>query len=165
MSEYIEFFLRVLGGLFVLFLLSLVYRAWLVRKFSKLPAPEDVAAPPEDALEHEQGLRSKVLLPSLREPAEESPSVHDTVTVHYSGWTTDGKMFDSSIVRNKPATFPLKNVIKGWQLGIPLMAPGEKRRFWIPAELAYGERPRGGAPAGMLVFDVQLLGVVGRASS
>lgn len=159
MAEYIDLFLRILGGLLVLFLASLVYRAWILRKFSKLPPPEDVSAPPEDALTHAGDLRSKILLPSLRDPPEASPTLEDTVTVHYTGWTTDGQMFDSSIVRNSPATFALSQVIEGWQLGIPLMRPGEKRRFWIPATLAYGDSPRSGSPAGMLVFDVQLLSV------
>ncbi len=152
-----ELYIRILAGLFLVFLASLVYRAWIVRKFSRLPAPEDVAEPPEDALDHGNGLRSKVLLPSLRDPPEPSPGPHDTVTVHYTGWTTDGEMFDSSVIRQKPATFPLGQVIQGWQQGIPLMQPGEKRRFWIPAHLAYGDHPRRGMPAGMLVFDVQLL--------
>ena len=74
--------------------------------------------------------------------------------MHYTGWTTDGKMFDSSVTRGEPATFPLGNVIKGWTEGLQLMATGEKTRFWIPQELAYkGES----APYGMLVFDVELL--------
>lgn len=157
-----ELYIRVLVGLAAIFLASLVYRAWIVNKFSKLPAPDDVAEPPDDALEHDEGLRSKVLLPSQRDPPEPPPLVEDTVTVHYTGWTTDGKMFDSSLMRNKAVSFPLGNVIKGWQHGIVLMQPGEKRRFWIPAHLAYGERPARGMPAGMLVFDVQLLDVARR---
>ncbi|KYF70535.1 hypothetical protein BE15_15520 [Sorangium cellulosum] len=67
-------------------------------------------------------------------------------------------MFDSSIVRDEPATFPVGGVIKGWTEGVQLMVKGEKARFWIPADLAYGEKPaRPGAPAGMLVFDIELL--------
>jgi peptidylprolyl isomerase len=83
------------------------------------------------------------------------PSATSTVTVHYSGWTTDGKMFDSSIVRGTPATFGLNQVIPGWTEGLQLMVVGEKRRIWIPEELAYQGRP--GRPQGMLVFDVELL--------
>ena len=79
------------------------------------------------------------------------------VEVHYSGWTTDGKMFDSSVVRGSTAKFPLNRVIKGWTEGVQLMVKGEKRRFWIPGKLAYGDTPkRPGAPAGTLVFDVEL---------
>ena len=67
-------------------------------------------------------------------------------------------MFDSSVVRGQPATFPLNRVIKGWTEGVQLMVEGEKTRFWIPAELAYGTNPR--APSGMLVFDVELLKIL-----
>jgi peptidylprolyl isomerase len=80
------------------------------------------------------------------------------VRVHYSGWTTDGKMFDSSVLRGQAATFPLNRVIPGWTEGLQLMAEGEKTRFWIPVELAYKNQP--GRPAGMLVFDVELLQVM-----
>ena len=117
-------------------------------------APPDVAAPPSDAVTTDSGLASKVL-------AEGTGTVHpdawDTVTVHYTGWTTDGTMFDSSITRGQPATFPLNRVIPGWTEGVQLMVVGEKRRFWIPEKLAYAGRP--GAPQGMLVFDVELLGI------
>jgi peptidylprolyl isomerase len=85
------------------------------------------------------------------------PTATDRVKVHYSGWTTDGKMFDSSVTRGEPITFGLNGVIKGWTEGVQLMVEGEKTRFWIPANLAYGDNPRPGAPAGMLVFDIELL--------
>jgi FKBP-type peptidyl-prolyl cis-trans isomerase len=77
------------------------------------------------------------------------------VTVHYTGWTTDGQMFDSSIVRGEPASFRLDEVIAGWTEGVQMMVEGETRRLWIPEPLAYGGRP--GAPQGMLVFDVELI--------
>jgi len=77
--------------------------------------------------------------------------------VHYTGWTTGGKMFDSSVVRGAPTSFPLNRVIKGWTEGVQLMVVGEKRRFWIPADLAYGNNPSPGYPSGMLVFDIELL--------
>ena len=70
----------------------------------------------------------------------ESPAAADTVTVHYSGWTTDGNLFDSSVERGEPTSFPLNRVIKGWTEG-SVYGSGEKRRFWIPADLAYGENP------------------------
>jgi peptidylprolyl isomerase len=83
------------------------------------------------------------------------PGSADMVTVHYTGWTIDGKMFDSSS-GGAPATFPLDRVIAGWTEGVQLMVEGEKTRFWIPEKLAYrGERP----PYGMLVFDVELLAI------
>ena len=76
------------------------------------------------------------------------------VTVHYTGWTTDGKMFDSSIPRGQPATFAVNGVIAGWSEGVQLMVEGEKMRFWIPENLAYKGQS---APYGMLVFDVELI--------
>ena len=121
---------------------------------AELPAPPDVAAPPADAEKTKSGLASKVLSPGTgTEHAEEQ----DAVTVNYTGWTTDGKMFDSSVTRGQPATFPLRNVIPGWTEGMQLMVKGEKRRFWIPEELAY--KGKQGAPQGMLVFDVELLDI------
>ena len=80
--------------------------------------------------------------------------------MHYSGWTTDGKLFDSSVVRGESIVFPLNQVIAGWTEGVQLMVVGEKRRLWIPAKLAYGETPPAGAPAGTLVFDVELIDIV-----
>jgi FKBP-type peptidyl-prolyl cis-trans isomerase len=118
-------------------------------------APEDVAAPPAGAEKTASGLASRVLQAGQ---GADKPAAHDKVTVHYSGWTADGKMFDSSVGRGQPATFPLNRVIPGWTEGLQLMVEGEKRRFWIPAELAYGETPaRPGAPSGQLTFDVELL--------
>jgi len=116
------------------------------------PVPKDVAAAPADAKKTESGLAYKVLKEGT---GKEHPTATSTVTVDYSGWTTDGKMFDSSIPRGEPATFPLNRVIPGWTEGVQLMTRGEKVRFWIPEDLAYGGRA--GAPAGMLVFDVELI--------
>jgi peptidylprolyl isomerase len=119
-----------------------------------IPAPPDVAAPPADATKTASGLASKVLTPGT---GKDHPGAEDTVKVNYTGWTTDGKMFDSSVLRGQPASFPLSGVIKGWTEGVQLMVVGEKRRFWIPKELAYNDKP--GRPAGMLVFDIELLDV------
>jgi peptidylprolyl isomerase len=117
-----------------------------------IPAPPDVAAAPADAQKTKSGLASKVLQPGT---GKEKPRSFDKVTVHYTGWTTNGEMFDSSVKRNAPSTFPLDKVIPGWTEGVALMTVGEKRRLWIPEALAYQGRP--GAPAGMLVFDVELI--------
>ena len=120
-------------------------------------APEDVAAPPASATKTTSGLAYRVLTPGT---GSTHPAATDHVTVHYSGWTTDGKMFDSSVARGEPTSFPLNGVIAGWTEGVQLMVVGEKTRFWIPAALAYGETPRRpGAPAGMLVFDIELISV------
>jgi peptidylprolyl isomerase len=117
-----------------------------------IPAPPDVAAPPADAQKRPSGLASKVLTPGK---GTRHPRPNSRVTVHYTGWTTDGEMFDSSVSRGAPITFALDGVIAGWTEGVQMMVEGEKRRFWIPEALAYEGQP--GGPAGMLVFDVELI--------
>ena len=119
-----------------------------------ISAPADVAKPPADAQKTPSGLASKVITPGK---GKQHPTAESTVTVHYTGWTTDGKMFDSSVQNGSPASFPLNRVIKGWTEGVQLMVVGEKRRFWIPGALAYDNSTRPDAPRGMLVFDVELL--------
>jgi FKBP-type peptidyl-prolyl cis-trans isomerase len=114
--------------------------------------PPDVAAAPSDAKKTASGLAYKVLTEGS---GKDKPKETSTVSVHYAGWTTDGKMFDSSITRGRPSTFPLNRVIAGWTEGVQLMAVGDKWRFWIPEELAYKGKP--GRPQGMLVFDIELL--------
>ena len=120
----------------------------------QIPAPPDVAAPNAKAQKTPSGLASMVLKPGT---GKTHPTATSEVTVHYTGWTTDGKMFDSSRIDGMPVSFPLNGVIKGWTEGVQLMVTGETRRFWIPQDLAYGGRP--GRPAGMLVFDVELLSI------
>jgi FKBP-type peptidyl-prolyl cis-trans isomerase len=117
-----------------------------------LPAPSDVAAPPADAAKTPSGLASKMIQAGR---GARHPRPNSRVTVHYTGWTTDGKMFESSVSRGQPATFELDGVIRGWTEGVQMMVEGEKRRFWIPENLAYRGAP--GSPAGMLVFDVELI--------
>ena len=114
-------------------------------------APADVKTPPPDAKRTVSGLSYKVLEPGT---GTRHPGTFDEVTVNYTGWTTDGKRFDSSLIRGQPATFPLDRVIPGWTEGMQLMVEGEKARFWIPENLAYQGRK---APYGMLVFDVDLI--------
>jgi FKBP-type peptidyl-prolyl cis-trans isomerase len=86
------------------------------------------------------------------------PKATDRVTVHYTGTLIDGKKFDSSVDRGQPATFPLSGVIKGWTEGLQLMPTGSKFKFFIPPDLAYGQRaPSTIGPDQVLVFDVELL--------
>jgi peptidylprolyl isomerase len=115
-------------------------------------APPEVAAAPADAMRTSTGLAYKVLRAGT---GVRNPAAWNRVTVHYTGWTTDGKMFDSSVSRGKPATLSLGEVIPGWTEGMQLMVEGERTRFWIPQELAY--KGEAGSPRGMLVFDVDLI--------
>ena len=135
--------------------LCMEIEVFAVKSMPKPPeVPSDVAAPPADAEKTASGLASKVI---TKGTGSTKPKATDTVEVHYSGWTLDGKMFDSSVVRGETTSFPLNGVIKGWTEGLQLMVEGEKRRFWIPADLAYGENPGGDRPGGMLCFDVELV--------
>ena len=116
-----------------------------------IPAPPDVGAPPADAVRTPTGLVSKVLSPGT---GTRHPRPNSQVVVHYTGWTTDGKMFDSSVTKGQPASFSLDGVIAGWTEGVQMMVVGEKRRFWIPAKLAYEGKD---GPQGKLVFDIELI--------
>lgn len=120
------------------------------------PAPPDVKAPPADAQKLSSGLAWKVLTPGQ---GTARPGPTSTVMVRYSGWTPDGKLFDSSLAES--ITFPLNRVIPGWTQGLQLMRVGEKSRFWIPGALAY-DKVQGppGAPKGMLVFEIELLSIM-----
>ncbi|HND09564.1 MAG TPA: FKBP-type peptidyl-prolyl cis-trans isomerase [Pseudomonadota bacterium] len=125
-----------------------------------LPAPPDVKAPPADGEKSKTGLVSKLL---AKGTGSDHPTAGCEVKVRYSGWMTDGKLFDTSEKKGAGfvAQFPIDLLIKGWQEGLKLMVVGEKRRMWIPAELAYGDTPRRpGGPHGMLVFDVELVDIV-----
>lgn len=93
-----------------------------------------------------------------------SPTATDMVTVHYTGRLLDGTVFDSSVERGEPATFPLQAVIRGWTEGLQLMKTGGTTVFYIPSNLAYGEMGRPGSPIGPnsdLIFEVQLISVGG----
>jgi peptidylprolyl isomerase len=143
---------RFLSALAVVTAFGLSATAQQKPAFTPIPAPDNVAKPPADAAKSASGLASLVL---QKGTGTDRPKANDIVTVHYTGWTTDGKMFDSSFARNAPSSFPVDKVIKGWSEGVQLMVVGEKRRLWIPQELAYNGTP--GRPAGMLVFDIELL--------
>jgi peptidylprolyl isomerase len=121
--------------------------------------PPDLNAPPPNARKTSSGIIYKVLRPGT---GKVHPGQHSVVEVHYSGWTLDGKMFDSSVLRGETASFPLNGVIRGWTEGVQLMVEGEKTRFWIPAKLAYGDNPSAGTPSGTLVFDIELVAIKSR---
>jgi FKBP-type peptidyl-prolyl cis-trans isomerase len=122
-----------------------------------IETPRDVAAPPKNATTIASGLAYVTL---TKGDGKQHPHPTDRVRVHYSGWTTDGKLFDSSVARGEPTEFRLNGVIRGWTQGVQLMVVGDKTRFWIPGELAYGNVSRPGLPSGMLVFDIELLEIL-----
>ncbi|MBQ3717677.1 MAG: FKBP-type peptidyl-prolyl cis-trans isomerase [Paludibacteraceae bacterium] len=103
------------------------------------------------------GLQYEILEPSLGQ----KPKATDTVRVHYEGTLIDGTVFDSSYRRGESITFPLNGVIKGWTEGLQLMSIGSKYKFFIPYQLAYGERGAGQSipPYAALIFTVELLGI------
>lgn len=124
------------------------------RRPDEIPAPPDVSAPPADAQRTSSGLATKVLSPGT---GTAHPGLHDGVTVSYTGWRAeDGRMFDASARHGGPASFTVDGVIAGWTEALQLMTVGERRRLWIPANLAYEGRP---GPQGMLVFDVELVAI------
>lgn len=113
----------------------------------------------EGVKELESGIQYEVL--QSGEEGAASPTLEDTVVAHYHGTLIDGTVFDSSVERGEPASFPLGRVIEGWQKALVEMKVGDKWRIVIPPELAYGERGAGGdiGPNETLIFDVELLDV------
>ena len=103
----------------------------------------------------ESGLQYQI----LNEGKGDKPSLTSTVTTHYHGTTIDGNVFDSSVQRGTPASFPVNGVIAGWTEALQLMAVGSKWRLFVPSNLAYGERGAGPkiGPHATLIFDVELL--------
>jgi FKBP-type peptidyl-prolyl cis-trans isomerase FklB len=99
----------------------------------------------------------------LAEGSGDSPKETDQVTVHYHGTLIDGTVFDSSVERGQPATFPVNGVIPGWVEALQLMKPGAKYKLFIPSNLAYGERGAGGSigPNATLIFEVELISIGG----
>jgi FKBP-type peptidyl-prolyl cis-trans isomerase FklB len=121
----------------------------------------------EDFLEANKTKAGVVVLSSglqyevITEGSGAKPLASNKVTCHYHGMLIDGTVFDSSVRRGQPATFPLSAVIKGWTEGLQLMPAGSKWRFFIPPHLGYGERGAGGqiGPNSTLIFEVELLGI------
>ena len=97
----------------------------------------------------------------LKQGAGKKPSATDTVTVHYEGTLINGTVFDSSVKRGQPLSFPLNRVIKGWTEGVQLMQEGGKIELYIPPDLGYGERGAGPVigPNELLIFTIELLSV------
>ena len=127
----------------------------LLRFIDKPQTPADVSAPPANAIRTDTGLAYTVLQPGS---GTRRPRANDTVKVLYAGWTADGAIFDSAYSHGQPGTFRLDDKMPlGWNEALRMMVVGEKRRIWIPEELAYaGAEDR---PEGMLIFDVELLAI------
>jgi FKBP-type peptidyl-prolyl cis-trans isomerase FklB len=109
-----------------------------------------------EIVELESGLQYEVLV----DAKGNKPTATNTVTCHYHGTLIDGKVFDSSVKRGQPASFPLNRVISGWTEALQLMSVGSKWRLYLPPHLAYGEQQTGPliAPNSTLIFEVELLG-------
>ncbi|MEM6930569.1 MAG: FKBP-type peptidyl-prolyl cis-trans isomerase, partial [Myxococcota bacterium] len=131
----------------------------LVEVTQPIDPPADVGAPPADARKTDSGLAYKVL---AKGDGKATPTDDQQVEVHYTGWTIDGLMFDSSIQRGKPTTLGVKQVIAGWTEALQMMVVGDKWRVWIPEDLAY--KGRDGSPKGMLVFDIEMIAIKDRAA-
>ena len=97
----------------------------------------------------------------IKEGTGAQPTATDEVTVHYTGKLLDGTVFDSSVNRGEPATFPLNRVIPGWTEGVQLMKEGAKYEFYIPSDLAYGPNgvPNAIPPHATLIFEVELINI------
>ena len=125
--------------------------------------PDDLTTPPPDATKTESRLMYKVL---YRGHGKVRPGPNDLIKVHYTGWTSDGSVFYSTLRDNRPAVLEVNKLIPGWQEGIQLMVKGQRNRLWIPSHLAYGSRPSVlGAPAGMLCMDMELVDIGKRRST
>lgn len=118
-------------------------------------APVDVAAPPADAIKTESGLQFRIL---VQGSGGRHPGTQSRVTVHYTGWTTDGTIVEGAPLDGPPATIDLADRNPGWREAVRMMVAGEKRRYWIPGSLA--NAGQSGKPQGMLVYDIELLSFV-----
>ena len=136
---------------------TLVYELTLVslKKAAGLPAaPPDVAAVPADAERSPSGLAWRVLKKGV---GDKHPQPNSIVSLLYTGWTTGGKVFTTTARQGIPKSSKMTSVIPGWHAGLQMMTRGEKRRFWIPQELAYRGQP--GRPEGTVVFDIELVAI------
>jgi len=151
--------------LIVLIVLLVIYALKRAGVFSKGAAENETVGEAylaENALRNEvtqtdSGLQYEVLTEG---EGDSRPAATDTVLVHYHGTLMNGSVFDSSVKRGEPISFPLNRVIPGWTEGVQLMTKGAKYKFYIPARLAYGNRQVGTIPGGsLLIFEVELLDI------
>jgi FKBP-type peptidyl-prolyl cis-trans isomerase len=120
------------------------------------PVPTDLKAPPLAATKLPSGLAMRVL---KKGSGTQHPSQRDSVKLNFSGWTKDGALIESSVMAHHPAVFEMTAMMPGWREALGRMVAGEQARLWIPAALAYGDKPRRGQPKGDLVYDLELLSI------
>jgi FKBP-type peptidyl-prolyl cis-trans isomerase len=134
---------------------DLTFEVELVRIMKAADKPPDLKTPPPTVFRTSSGLAIQVLKPGV---GAKHPNPASRVTLSYTGWTADGKLFESTVTSGHPAVFSLGTTLAGWREGLKYMVAGEKARLWIPAELAYGDRPADKmVPAGDLVYDIELI--------
>jgi len=127
----------------------------LVAVLKMPPAPDDLRSPPPTSLKTRSGVMIQVL---RKGQGTAHPAANSKVKVLYTGWTLDGRLFETTAASGQPATVLLGTALSGWREALPLMTAGEKARLWIPASVAYGDHPLDTSePAGDLVFDVELV--------
>jgi peptidylprolyl isomerase len=117
------------------------------------PTPRELKVP-RSARKTPSGLAVQVL---RKGRGTRHPGPGSRMTLHFSGWTTDGRLIESSVMAGQPATYELEGVLPGWREALQGMAVGDKVRLWIPAALAFGEKPRRGQPHGDVVYELELL--------
>jgi len=121
----------------------------------KAPAiPADLKAPPASATKLESGIAYRRI---KNGSGTEHPSSKSQMLLDFSGWTANGDLIESTVMAGHPASFELINALRGWREVLQLMVVGDKVRIWIPAALAYGDKPRRGQPKGNLVYELELL--------
>jgi len=144
---------------------GMIYQSEMQKRAEKQYGPAKEAG---EQFLAENGKREEVItLPSglqyevLKEGTGKSPKPTDQVTTHYHGTLIDGTVFDSSVERGQPATFPVNGVIQGWQEALPMMKEGDKWKLYIPYDLAYGDRGAGPkiGPFSTLIFEIELIKV------
>jgi FKBP-type peptidyl-prolyl cis-trans isomerase len=134
---------------------DLTFDLELIRVLESARTPPDLRTPPRTAYHTPSGVVIEVLKPGM---GTGHPTMNSRVKLNYTGWTTDGTVFESTTMSRHLATFLLGTALPGWRDALPHMLPGEKARLWIPAKLAYGDHPANRLlPAGPLVYDLELI--------
>jgi len=120
------------------------------------PIPPDLKAPPRSATKLESGVAFRYL---QKGAGRVHPAVSNKMLLHFSGWTQKGDLIESTVMAGTPASFDLISAMRGWRDVLRLMVVKDKVRIWIPAALAFGDKPRRGQPKGDLIYDLELLAI------